>query len=180
MTVILFVLPLALDSFAMAAAVGATGLRPRDRWRVTALFVAFEAGMPLIGLALGAPVARTLGGIADYLAAAALVAVGVWMLVGDDDEDERARRLVSSRGLAMLGLGVAVSVDELAIGFGVGLTGASPVAVVVAIAVQAFLAVQVGLALGVRIGERWRERAERLAAAALIALGGFLVVSRLV
>jgi putative Mn2+ efflux pump MntP len=179
---ILFVLPLALDSFAMAAAVGATGLPQRDRWRVTALFVAFEAGMPLVGLALGAPIAHALGGIADYVAAGALVAVGVWMLAsGDEDaEEERARRLVTGRGLAVVGLGLAISVDELAIGFGLGLTGLSPVAVVVAIAVQAFVAVRLGLALGSRIGERWREIAERLAAVALIGLGGFLLVERLV
>jgi len=175
---ILFVLPLALDSFAMAAAVGATGLGRRDRWRITLLFAAFEAGMPLVGLAVGAPVAHAVGGVADYLAAAALVAVGVWMLVGDDDED-RAQRLVAGRGLAVVGLGVAISVDELAIGFGLGLTGLPPVAVVVAIAVQAFVAVRLGLAFGSRIGERWRENAERLAAVALIGLGAFLVVERL-
>jgi putative Mn2+ efflux pump MntP len=51
--------------------------------------------------------------------------------------------------------------------------------VVAAIAVQAFIAVQVGLALGARIGERWREAAERLAAIALIGLGVYLAADRL-
>jgi hypothetical protein len=47
-----YVLPLGVDTFAIAAAVGAAGLRPEARRRVAALFVAFEAGMPLAGLAL--------------------------------------------------------------------------------------------------------------------------------
>ena len=57
-----FVVPLGVDTFAIAAAVGASGLKPEARRRITALFVAFEAGMPLVGLALGAPLAHVIGG----------------------------------------------------------------------------------------------------------------------
>jgi hypothetical protein len=47
-----FVLPLGLDSFAVAAAIGAAGAAGwRVKLRVSAIFVTFEAGMPLIGLA---------------------------------------------------------------------------------------------------------------------------------
>jgi putative Mn2+ efflux pump MntP len=51
--------------------------------------------MPLIGLAVGAPLALAVGGIADYLAAAAVLGVGAWMLMrGDTDgEEENAGRL---------------------------------------------------------------------------------------
>jgi putative Mn2+ efflux pump MntP len=119
-----FVLPLGLDSFAIAAALGAAGkLTGRDRWRITTLFVIFEAGMPLLGLAVGAPLAHAIGDIADYLAAAAVIGVGAWMLLhGDDDEeDEKAGRLVTAHGTALLALGVSISLDELAIGFSLGL-----------------------------------------------------------
>jgi manganese efflux pump family protein len=177
-----FVLPLGLDSFAVAAAVGAAGkLTGAARWRIGALFVVFEAGMPLIGLALGAPLARAVGEIADFLAAVAVIAVGAWMfLQGDDDEeDEKAGRLVGARGIALLGLGVSISLDELAIGFSLGLARLPIIPVIVAIGVQAFLAAQLGLALGTRIGERLREAAERLAGIALIALGAFLVAEHL-
>jgi manganese efflux pump family protein len=40
----------------------------RHRWRLSALCGAFEGGMPLIGLAIGASVARAIGSTADYVA----------------------------------------------------------------------------------------------------------------
>ena len=52
-------------------------------------------------------------------------------------------------------------------------------AVIVAIAFQAFLAAQLGLGLGARIGERWRERAEQVAGIALILLGVYLIAEQL-
>lgn len=175
-----FVLPLAVDSFAVAALIGTAGVARVQRWRITALFVFFEAAMPLIGLALGAPLARTIGDGADYVAAAALIALGAWMLLGDEDaEREAAGRLASAHGAALLGLGLSISLDELAIGLSLGLIRLPVISVVVAIAIQAFLAAQLGLALGARVGERLRENAERLAAIALIGLGVFVLVERL-
>ncbi|MGH3252120.1 MAG: manganese efflux pump MntP family protein [Trebonia sp.] len=175
-----FVLPLGLDSFAIAAALGTAALTARQRWRISAIFIIFEAGMPLVGLALGAPLAHAIGGTADYLAAAALIIVGAWMLLADDDsETGKARALVRRRGVAVISLGLAISTDELAIGFSLGLTRLPVAGVITAIAVQALLASQLGLALGSRIGERWREAAERLAGSALAALGVFLVIDKL-
>ena len=47
-----FVLPLGVDSFAVAAALGAAAAtRAAERLRVSLIFAVFEAGMPLIGLA---------------------------------------------------------------------------------------------------------------------------------
>jgi putative Mn2+ efflux pump MntP len=40
----------------------------------------------------------------------------------------------------------------------------------VAIALQALIAAQLGLAVGARIGERWRERAEQIAGIALVSV----------
>jgi hypothetical protein len=82
---IAFVLPLAVDSFAAAALLGAGGVTPTQRRRITAVFVVFEAGMPLIGLSLGAAVARAIGGAADYVAGPALIALGTWMLFFGDE-----------------------------------------------------------------------------------------------
>jgi putative Mn2+ efflux pump MntP len=57
-----FTLPLCLDTFAVAFAVlGEMHLTRAQRIRVIVLFIAFEAGMPLVGMALGAPLAHLTG-----------------------------------------------------------------------------------------------------------------------
>ncbi len=174
-----FVLPLGLDSFAIAAALGTRRPAAAGRWRVSALFVGFEAGMPLVGLGIGVPAARLAGPVADYIAAAALVAVGIWMLVWEDGEEDAAARLLAARGLAAVTLGLSISLDELAIGVTLGLAQLPVTPVIIAIAVQALAASQLGLALGSRIGTIWRERAEYLAGTALAVLGVVLIVRRL-
>jgi putative Mn2+ efflux pump MntP len=177
-----FVLPLGLDSFAVAAAIGATqATTAGQRLRISLVFVIFEGGMPLIGLGLGAALARGIGQVAGYLAGAAVIAIGAWMLLaGDKDEEDKASRLTTSRGLALIALGVSISLDELAIGFTIGLAHLPVTAVIVAIALQAFIAAQLGLAIGAGISERWRERAEQVAGIALILLGAYLIIEQLV
>jgi manganese efflux pump family protein len=177
-----FVLPLGLDSFAVAAAIGASQATTMwQRLRISLIFVLFEGGMPLIGLALGAVLARGIGQAADYVAGAAVVVIGAWMLLASDgDEEEKTSRLTASHGLALISLGISISLDELAIGVTIGLARLPVTAVIVAIALQAFVAAQLGLAAGARIGERWRERAEQIAGIALILLGAYLIIEQLV
>ena len=176
-----FVLPLGIDSFAVAAAIGAAQAATAwQRLRISLLFVVFEGGMPLIGLGLGAALAHGIGQVADYVAAAAVIGIGGWMLFADDEDEEgKAARITTSRGLALIGLGISISLDELAIGFSIGLSRLPVIAVIVAIALQAFIAAQLGLALGAKIAERWRERAVRLAGVALILLGIYLIAEQL-
>ena len=176
-----FVLPLGIDSFAVAAAIGAAqAITAWQRLRISLIFVVFEGGMPLIGLGLGAALAHGIGQVADYVAAAAVIGVGGWMLFADDEAaEDKAARITTSRGLALVALGISVSLDELAIGFGIGLSRLPVIAVIVAMALQAFIAAQLGLAIGAKIAERWRERAERLAAVALILLGIYLITEPL-
>lgn len=175
------ILPLGLDTFAVAAALGATGARPRQRLRISLLFTAFEAAMPLVGLALGVPLGHAIGRAADYIAIGVLLVFGLYsMLASEDGEEERVADLLEARGFAAVALGVSISLDELAIGFTLGLLRA-PVAIVVAlIAAQAFAATQLGMRLGARLGERIREGSERLAGLALTALAVVLLAEKLI
>jgi putative Mn2+ efflux pump MntP len=176
-----FVLPLGLDSFAVAAAIGAAGAAGwRARLRISVIFVIFEAGMPLIGLVAGGGLARVVGAAADYVAAAAVIGLGIWMLVGagDDDGSEAAARLAAASGPAVIALGLSISLDELAIGFSLGLARLPVAPVIAAIAIQAVVASQLGLALGQVISVRFRQHAEQVAGLALIALGGYLIAER--
>lgn len=176
-----FVLPLGVDSFAVAAALGAAGLTSAaQRLRVSLIFVVFEAGMPLIGLAAGGGIARLIGSVADYAAAASVIALGAFMLVHHeaDDQEQKASRFNATRGFAIIALGISISLDEFAIGFSLGLVRLPAVPVIIAIALVALAASQLGLALGSRISNRFRQRAEQLAALALILLGVYLLVER--
>jgi putative Mn2+ efflux pump MntP len=51
---------------------------------------------------------------------------------------------------------------------------------VIAIGAQAFIVTQVGVRLGSRIGDRWRETAEKIGGVALTTLGLTLVAEQLV
>lgn len=179
---IAFVLPLGLDTLAVCIALGIAGISPRQRRGVSVLMIAFEAGMPLAGLAIGTPLGHSLGTAADYVAIAVLLAFGVRALAADED-DERAAGLLEAGGWRMALLGVSISLDELAVGFSLGLLRLPILVVIVAIAVQTLLVTQIGMLLGARLGERLggrvRERAEQLAGAGLILLACVLLALRL-
>jgi manganese efflux pump family protein len=178
---LVFVLPLGLDSFAVATAIGAAqATTASQRLRISLILVIFEGGMPLIGLGLGSMLAHGIGVAAGYLAAVIVSGIGAWMLLSDgQDEEAKASHITASRGLALIGLGVGISVDELAIGFSIGLTRLPVISVIAAIAFQAFTATQLGLATGAKIAGRWRERTERLAGITLVVLGAYLVAEQL-
>jgi manganese efflux pump family protein len=175
------VLPLGLDTFAVAAALGIAGLKGRDRLRVSLLFTAFEVGMPLVGFFGGRFVGHVAGNAADFVAIAILIGLGTYILWPKDDQraDERLNLLGRTHGLAAIGLGVSISTDELAIGFTIGLLRFPILVILVLIGFQTFVATQLGIRLGARIGNRVREGAERLAGAALGILGLVLLVEKL-
>jgi putative Mn2+ efflux pump MntP len=175
---IALVLPLGLDTFAVSAALGATGIERATRRRVAALFTLFEGGMPLIGVGLGAPLAGAVGGAAAYPAIVVLVGFGLYMVIGADEDEEAVGRLSGLHGPGVLLLGLSISLDELAIGFTLGLLRL-PVALAVAlIAGQAVVVTQLGLRIGHRLSERLRESAQRAAGTVLLLLGLVLLLQR--
>jgi manganese efflux pump family protein len=176
---IALVLPLGLDTFAVAAAIGMIGVSASEQRRISLLFTGFEAGMPVIGLALGAPLGHAIGAAADYVAIGVLIAFGIYTLSTADEDNERLAELTQMRGLRVVALGVSISIDELAIGFTLGLLHISAVLVIALIAVQTLVVTQLGLRLGGRLSERVREGAERLAGLALATLGLVLLAEKL-
>jgi putative Mn2+ efflux pump MntP len=138
--------------------------------------------MPLIGAALGAPLGDAVGGVADYLAAALLSGLGVYMLLDREQigaEEERLLAMTRRGAAGMLALGVSISLDELAIGFSAGLLRLPILLLSIVVGAQAFLVTQAGIRLGARLGEAVPDLAERLAGAALLLLGAILLVERL-
>jgi len=175
--------PLGLDTFALAAALGLAGLTGRDRLRVALVFTTFEAGMPILGFLVGRVAGGFLGQWAGYVGIAFLLLAGALLLrpsASEAGEQRRLELLARARGLAILILGLSISLDELTIGFSAGLLGLSLLVTVIWVGVQAFLATQLGVRLGARLGEEIRERAEWIAGVALIAVALVLLVLRVV
>ncbi len=179
-TIAAIILPLAIDTFVLSTALGVAGVAKQARLQTVLILTAFEAGMPVVGFLIGAGVGAVLGRWTDYLAATVLAAAGLWMLRPGGAEEEEAqqnvRLLESARGWGILVLGLSISIDELAIGFGVGLLGLPLLLLVGLIAVQAFVAAQLGMRLGSHLADKTRQVAGRIAGGLLL-LAALLVVA---
>lgn len=183
LTVAAFVLPLGLDTFALATALGAAGLPGRERLRASLILTGFEASMPVVGFLVGSGIGLAVGKVSDYVAAAVLEAAGIYLLWpwrDEEEEEERVLLLQRVRGFAVVGLGIGISLDELAVGFGVGLLRLPLLILVALIAAQAFVAAQIGMRLGSNLSEEAREWAERIAGLLLVAAGALVVVELVV
>jgi putative Mn2+ efflux pump MntP len=186
LALLLLAVALGLSNFAAAIGIGVSGVRGRARVQIAVVFGVFEAGMPVLGVALGQGVAASLGQAARWLGGAALIVIGLSSLIlarraaraarvtggraGDggpgpdgDGPSWRLGRIVIS--------GLALSVDNLAAGFALGAyhTG-------LALAATVFGAVSVimtlaGLELGARLGASAGDRSELIASVMLIAVG---------
>ena len=180
-TIAAIILPLAIDTFVLSTALGVAGVAKQARLRTSLILTAFEAGMPVVGFLVGAGVGGVLGRWTDYLAAAVLAGAGLWMLRPEGVEEEekaeqKVRLLESARGWGIVVLGLSISIDELAIGFGVGLLRLPLLVLVGLIAVQAFVAAQLGMRLGSHLADNARQAAERIAGELLL-LAALLVVA---
>ena len=168
-------LPLSLDSFLMAAAIGLTRPSGKTRLRLSLVFAGFEGGMPLVGLIFGDALSHALGQAAQLIASALLIIFGLYTFLAVKKEEDEARRMAQARGLSLLALGLGISLDGLAIGFTYGLLHL-PVALITAIiALQAVVFCQLGFALGRYVPESWQDNGERLAGLALVAIGIYLL-----
>lgn len=183
LTVVALILPLAIDTFVLGTALGVAGIARRERLRTSLILSAFEAGMPIVGFLIGAGFGGVIGTWADYFAAAILAGAGAWMLRPGGDEEAEAeqnvRLLASTRGWAIVVLGLSISLDELAIGFGVGLLRLPLLLLAGLIAIQAFIAAQVGMRLGTHLADRARRVAGKLAGGLLVVAAALVVGEKL-
>lgn len=178
-----FVIPLGFDTFAVAVALGLRGLHPL---RPALLFALFETVMPLIGIWVGRYIGLRFGTLAVYIGATILIGIGIHTLretlEGDNETETASLSFESVRGILLAGLGI--STDEIAMGFPLGALGLPIVAVLAAIAVQAFLATVAGMLIGSRIGTALGRRTSRIAGiaagVAFLLLGSYLLVERIV
>jgi putative Mn2+ efflux pump MntP len=191
LALLLLAVAVGLSNAAAAIGIGVSGIRGRTRVRVAVIFGLFEAGMPLVGLALGNSLATSLGEAARILGGVALIAIGVVSLIlarrgavhaadadaGADPAPTGPRR---SWGLGRVVVsGLALSADNLAAGFALGAFHTSlPVAAAVFGGVSVAMSLA-GLELGAKIGSAAGDRSELVASGLLIAVGAAIAAGAL-
>ena len=178
---LVFVVPLAFDTLALALALGFRGIGP---FRPALTFMVFEAAMPLVGLFIGYFAGARIETPAVVLGGIVLIAVGAHIAKeATEDEDETSGVSFASLRTS-IAAGFGISMDELTIGFPMGTSGLPLVSVIAAIAVQAFVVTFSGVLLGRHLGARFERRASSMAriiaGVAFVLLGVYLIAQRFV
>ncbi|HEX3960992.1 MAG TPA: manganese efflux pump [Trebonia sp.] len=197
---VLVALALGIDNLAASVGIGVSGVRAAVRARVAIVFGVFEAGMPVLGMALGRPVSAHLGGTAQWLGGGLLVVVGLHQVVGG----LRRSRTVGSRAadsraadsraaapelaggerddcpaaphrswgtVQLLASGLALSIDNLVVGFALGTYHVSIEVATLVIGVVSVAMSLAGLELGARIGTALGERGALAGGIVLLGVG---------
>lgn len=192
---LLFALPLALDTFALSTVLGVLPLPRSARLRAALIFAGAEVLMPVVGILLGVPLGRAIGDGGEYLAGGLLCALGLWLWrqqrheerherkgqpqteqAGEQGESAAILRAAVRGGWPLVALALSISLDELAVGLSFGLLGIPLLLALSVIGVQALVASLLGQWVGRRAGERLGEWAERLAGPLFVLMGlGFIV-----
>ena len=177
-----------LSNLAAAIGIGFGGVTARTRIRVAVVFGVFEAGMPIVGLVVGAGVAGAIGHTARWISAVVLIAIGLVTVIQafrqpagpgrgaspapPEDGASPADAAHHSDSLGRLVISAfALSLDNLAAGFALGTmhVGVAEGAIVIgAVSVVMSLA---GLELGGRIGAAAGRRGEQIGGAILVGVG---------
>lgn len=185
-----------MSNLAASIAIGVSGVDGRTRLRVGLIFGLFEAGMPVVGLIIGAQVAGSLGHAARWVGAGLLIAVGLYALAsavragsaqehvapgravatsepaaGGAGSPKQIRPVRSPQVSQLLVSGLALSVDNLVVGFALGTYHTSVAVGVIVIGAVSVAMSLLGLELGAGIGRWAGRRGEQLAGVMLIFVG---------
>jgi putative Mn2+ efflux pump MntP len=185
--VILVVLPLGLDTFALSTVLGVLPLARGQRLRIAIVFAAAEGLMPAVGLVLGLPLGHALGRWASYVAGTLLIGLGGWVWWStrreraEERDDEAAKIMSAATGntWSLMGLALSISLDEMAVGFSFGLLGLPLIPILLLIALQALLVSLAGQWIGRHVGQRVGPYAEQLVGPILCLLGTWFIADQL-
>lgn len=180
---------LAMDATAVAAAkgFGAAKLRVVDATKMALLFGAFQAGMPVVGWAIGARFAKVIEAWDHWIAFVLLGGVGAKMIF----EVARGDAELSSEGAAgsadddsfawwpLVVLAVATSIDALVAGLTLPLLSVPIAAAAATIGLTTAVLSAGGAYLGRRLGARIGRKLDVVGGLLLIGLGTKILIEHL-
>ncbi len=172
------ILSLGMDTLMMSISLG--WWQTRGQAKIAITFASAEALMPVAGLIIGQIVGRVIGDGAALVGGLALVAVAVWMIFFEDEDDEGEPHEREPVGWTLVLTALSISLDELAVGFSIGTIGV-PVALTIAlIAVQAFVFALAGLTFGSRLKRYVGEWTETFTGLVLGGMGLWITIEAVV
>ena len=179
----LFLVALGVSADAFAVALG-KGLHMRrfdlrNALIIAAAFGLFQAVMPVIGWFLGTQFAAYITGVDHWVAFGLLALIGgkmLWDAFSKHEDDKNDERL---RVRQLLLLAVATSIDALAVGISLAFLSVSIVEAAVTIGIITLVLSFAGVALGHRVGTRFRGPAEIAGGVILILIGTKILLDHL-
>ncbi len=168
------ILSLGMDTLMMSISLGFAQTKGKVPTAIT--FACAEALMTLVGLLFGKGAGRLIGDWASFIGGLALLAVAVWLVFFEDEDDEQERLERNLVGWTLILTAVSISFDELAVGFSIGLVGVPIALTITLIASQAFVFTIVGLTFGSKLKPYLGEWAEKLAGIVLGLLGIWILI----
>ena len=184
---VLLAVGLSMDAFAVSICKG-LGMKKIDLKVAAVLglfFGGFQAGMPVIGWALGSQFMGIIGPIDHWIAFILLAFIGGKMLWEAFTEDENEGDGKDAEKIDLgeyLILAIATSIDALAVGVSfafLGMGQGESLSAAGLIAATTFVFSAVGVSVGSVFGSRFKSKAELCGGVILILLGGKILLEHL-
>jgi manganese efflux pump family protein len=194
LALLLVAVSVGLSNFAASVSLGVAGVDARTRLRIALVFGVFEAGMPVVGLLIGARVASVAGDAGRWIGGALLIAVGVYAIVSSlrappaqsaqsaqsaTDAAGHAAATLAGGNVRLLLSGLALSLDNLVVGFALGAYRISILLGAIVIGAVSVTLSLIGLELGARLGTWAGRRGDQLGGLILVAVGAAVATGAL-
>ena len=141
-------------------------------------FADSEIAMQVIGYELGAGARKLLGEVATYVGLALLATIGC-LMIRNSLQLRSKPEFDATRGVGLLVSSLSISLDSLGVGIALPAVGIPLLPLLITVSITTTTFTFVGLAFGVRLGERYEHGAERAAGAMLVMLAALFAIERL-
>ena len=181
---ILLAIGLSMDAFAVAICKGLKmqEINRRQTLIIALFFGGFQAIMPLIGWLLGSQFERYIVSVDHWIAFGLLIFIGgkmIWEALKGNEEEELEGQEEAFDLKELLMLAIATSIDALAVGITFAFLRVNIWLSILLIGIITFGFAILGVVIGNRFGERYKNKAELAGGIILILIGLKILIEHL-
>ena len=182
-SIFLIALGLAMDAFAVSISNGMAirGYTNKDGRKMAFSFGVFQCIMPILGWVLGSSISSYIEAVDHWIAFVLLGFIGLTMIKSaiDCGKEDGSCELFDLTPQKLIIQSIATSIDALAVGISFAVLDVDIISAAILIGVVCFIISFCGGALGKRLGDVCRGRAELLGGVILIGIGVKIVADHL-